>query len=328
MIFRHLTRLQTVGDVSCLSLVPPSPGYPLPQYSIPLRRPYFIPSRPWLPGSAAISQLQKALEVFLRLRIRSTDHILSCLHEREHPFARRLAQLARARLTCLLHDRWPDRDHDSVLKTLRRTHRVFAVSENLAQLARACSGVEAEVLPPIGEDPLPPPRFSAHRVSVGLAGSLDSRYADLALRFGRPVLAVGWQGPAMTGLSAVPAFSANRDALVHLQENCAALLVCQNPADRRYCTYSFPSRFVDFSQTGLPLILVANPDSNLGRWAQAHHWRLWISDPSSDTAFSAITTALSDEVFWTAESQKSCALARGEFHADRIHAVLMKSLLG
>lgn len=327
VLLRHLDRLRAVGAVACVSIVPPDGACDFPQFTVPLRHPGFVPPRRWLPGSAALNSLQKAWHMHRLLRLGPGDHVISCLHEREHVLARRLARLSGARLTCLLHDLWPKAAHEAVVKTLRRAGHVFAVSENLARLARDLGCASASLLPPIGEDPLPPPRPPLPSAAVGIAGTLDSLYGQTALRFGLPVEAIGWKGPPLPGLRAVPRFPHNRDALLHLQGACRALLVYQNHRDEAYSRYSFPSRLVDFSQTGLPLLLVAPPDSNLGRWAAARGWRLWIRDEEDTASFHRLAKLLLDSVLWAEESAKVRALAEGEFNAGKIHQAFADALL-
>jgi hypothetical protein len=326
VLYRHLRRLQAEADVRCLSLVPAPPDYPVAHQMVPPRFPGLVPVRGWLPFSRTINRRQKAAHLVRTLKLGPADRLISCMHAREHALARELSRLSGAPLTCILHDLWPGSENRDAPRTLRQARSVLAVSENLAALARTFAPGRVERMPPLGEDPLPPIKPPTGAFRIGVAGTLNPAYLEVATRLGRPVLALGWAGDIPPGIETRPFQPTNLDALRLLQRECRALLIYQSPRDGDYARYSFPSRLVDFVQTGLPVVIVAAPETNLGRWAGEHHWPLWVPDETSDAAFKDIARRLDDETEWREASRRAQALAAGEFNAARIHSILVAAL--
>ena len=326
VLYRHLRRLEAEADVRCLSLVPAPPDYPLAHRMIPPRFPGLVPVRRWLPFSRIINRRQKAAHLVRTLKLGPADRLISCLHAREHALARDLSRLSGAPLTCILHDLWPSSENQDAPRTLRQARSILAVSENLAALARTFAPGRVERMPPLGEDPLPRIEPPTGPFRVGVAGTLHPAYLAVATRLGRPVLALGWKGERPPGVETHPFQRTNLDALRLLQRECRALLIYQSPRDGAYARYSFPSRLVDFVQTGLPVVIVASPETNLGLWAGEHHWPLWVADESSDAAFEDIARRLDDETQWREASRCAQALSAGEFNASRIHRILVAAL--
>ncbi len=326
VVFRHLLRLKSEVDVTCLTLVPAPADYPFKHIEVSPRYPGHLPERPWLPFSKRINRHQKAKHLVRKLGLHPGDRIISNLHEREHALARDLSRLSGAPLVCILHDLWPATEDNDAPRTLAHASAVLAVSENLAALARKFTSGQVELMPPLGEEPLPWSELPSQTMRIGIAGSLSPAYVTVATRLGLPVLALGWNGARPPGVETHPFFPQNRDALRLLQQECRALLVYQTPKDGDYARYSFPSRFVDFVQTGLPVILVAAPETNLGRWAQNQAWPLWVRDEHSAAAFAEVAQKLADPNAWREASLRTQALAMGEFNADRIHRVFLSAL--
>jgi len=326
VLYRHMRRLQTEADVYCLSLAPAPPDYPLKQQTIPRRFPCLVPVRRWLPFSNAINRHQKAGHLVKILKLGPSDRLISCMHVREHALARELSRLSGAPLTCILHDLWPHSENVEAPRTLRQARSVLTVSENLAALAGTFAPGRVERMPPLGEDPLPLITMHADRARIGVAGTLDNSYLEIATRLGRPVLALGWKGRLTAGVEIRSFQATNLDALRLLQLECRALLIYQSALNSNYARYSFPSRLVDFVQTGLPVVIVAALNTNLGRWAQEHQWPLWIPDETSDATFKDIARRLDDERVWQEASQRSQTLAADEFNATRIHRILVAAL--
>ena len=327
VILRHLLRLREERTVICVSFQPTPADYPLEHIALPLRLPWFMPVRRYLPLSDRINRWQKVSWLRRRLSVRADDKLVICLHSTtEHLIARDLALRTRASLIALLHDRWPEDSAEEITRTLRVCHHVLAVSQPLATLAARHTRAKVSRLYPLGEDVLPPPAPPAEDSCIGVAGSLGPEYLEHSCRLGLPVLALGWTGADRPGVIAVEKLPQNLDALRLLQSRCRALVVCQFAHQTDYATYGFPSRLIDFAQTGLPLVLIAEPDTNLGRWAAEKNWRLWIRCPRDEAAYREITLLLKNPQDWTAESARTRACALGEFHAAHIHADFLAAL--
>jgi hypothetical protein len=235
-------------------------------------------------------------------------------------------------LHLLLHDVWDRGLTRSYEPVFRRAASILAVSRELVQHVAESFGVGAHLLPPIGEDPLPTPSSAPGCGPVGpllgIAGTLSEDYFRQALALGPVVLAIGPPPDAFSSdrLRCVPRLARNLDALHLLQRDCHALFVCQSDNGSTYARYSFPSRLVDFAQTGLPLILQAPPDSPLGRWALEHRWETYVRGADDSAGFSRSRLLFSDHNAWHAAARATQALVHGEFSAQRIQAALEHAL--
>jgi hypothetical protein len=80
----------------------------------------------------------------------------------------------------------------------------------------------------------------------------------------------------------------------------------------------FPSKFVQFTATGLPTILFAPPDSALDIWAKAHDYPGVLAGATVDELKKNLARLLAEES-WSRCAQRCQQLWQNEFNPDRIH---------
>jgi NAD(P)-dependent dehydrogenase (short-subunit alcohol dehydrogenase family) len=123
-------------------------------------------------------------------------------------------------------------------------------------------------------------------------------------------------------------FASNRDALRHLAENAAGLLVsyAETVAEMPWIATSYPSKFIEYSHLGLPCAIVAPATSSIGHWAARENYPQYFSPERLD-ALASWASALRTESAWQSAVQPVENLARGPFNPDAIHAQFEEGLL-
>jgi hypothetical protein len=89
---------------------------------------------------------------------------------------------------------------------------------------------------------------------------------------------------------------------------------------------SFPSKLIEYCHLGLPIAIIAPPDSAVARWAQ----RACFPDyfvPSDQAGVRDWVAALRDARRWQERAAVPLRLARTEFNPERIQAELVAALL-
>jgi hypothetical protein len=333
ILYRHLLRLTESYEVVCISFsgsVPPN--YPFQVLRVPARSRFWPPHREGVPGSRSLRDIVIRRYIERHLKIHRRDRICVCLHTREHVAARMLSKKHCVPLYCLVHDIWPEKFHREIAKTLSHTNYVFAVSAPLLEQCQKFGARAGEVLLPIGEELIQGAelRSLSEVFVVGVSGSLDRTHIETAIRIADKVLVVGpddvWRKKD-SRVEFVPRITPNLDALKFLVKHCDALLIYTSfEAGSAYNRFSFPSKLIDFSQTGLPLILCAPEDSNLGRWAKQNNWALWLKNPDDGEPLGLLKMRLREYQFWTSESSKVRELALTQFNPIIMHQQLESKL--
>lgn len=306
---------------------------------------WWPPQRAWLPGSATLRTWLLARQVAVHLNLTPADRLLICLHTAEHKIAARLSRLRDVPLVALLHDMWDAKAEGGIRGTLRLCACVLPVSNGLASAAAKLGARRIRRMLPIGEDFLGTPRTRDNGPRVmgplvsgplvlgplvlGIAGSMSDDYIQAAQLIAPDVVAIGGDRTMSRDerVQVVSRFAENRGALLHLAECCDALVVYQTfDLSKAHLSYSFPSRLIDFAQTGLPIVLCAPRESELGAWAMENDWDLWIADPNDEAKIRFVKAELSSPEHWQAWSERTTRLARGQFRPDAIHAILEEAL--
>jgi len=225
---------------------------------------------------------------------------------------------------------------------LRQSHRNWFVSPELAAVYDV-PDEKRHVLPPIPEGWTPPgpaePDLTYPKVYYAghvwapqyplmseIARTLDSVGARLVLickdspelRAFRAEAPVDW----------LPLFPTNREALAHLRQHAAGLLVAytRTVEEMPWIATSYPSKFIEYSHLHLPCALVAPAASCIGHWAARR------SFPDFFTAaemprFAQWASELRDPISRAAAIQRIRALAEGEFSPTTIQHTFQSQLL-
>jgi hypothetical protein len=124
-------------------------------------------------------------------------------------------------------------------------------------------------------------------------------------------------------------FPTNREAIEFVRTTAAGLLVSYTDKvqDMPWITTSFPSKFVEFSHTGLPTLIVAPATSAIGSWAVRNQFQDFTTSVQA-TLVRAFMEALKTQELWEEKAARVRELARTQFNADVIQEQFEKGLKG
>lgn len=360
ILLRHLRRLAATGWQIALvaesgqsTRLRETEGWPV--HHLSLRKAWWPPFRPENP------LLRKA-----RMRLwagecagffpEPPDAILSYLSlysELHSEVAAHYAQRCGAPLTVIVHDYPPDfpgfesRNTRAILHRqhwiLRQAQQLWFVSPELADQYDVPES-KKHVLPPIPEGVEAPARWSpgiARKPLIVYAGFSYPAQIPLFAKLARAIDAAGGRllilsrpTPEIEALCAAEPvdhrslFPTNREALDFIRTHAAALLVSysERVEEMPWTRTSFPSKFVEFSQTGLPALIVAPEASAIARWARRANYADYLP-PDRLQSVGAFVEALMTEAGWAEKSAAVARFAQTEFHPDVIQAAFEAGLI-
>lgn len=123
-------------------------------------------------------------------------------------------------------------------------------------------------------------------------------------------------------------FPTNREALAHLATEAAGVVVsyADKVAAMPWCATSFPSKLVEYCHLGLPIAIVAPPDSAVAHWAHRVRFPFFF-EPNDTDRLDRWCQNLRDRHAWQECADLSLHLARSEFDPRRIQAQLADAFL-
>lgn len=136
------------------------------------------------------------------------------------------------------------------------------------------------------------------------------------------------QALAETGLvTHLPLFKSNQESLQHLRENAAGLIVSytENSSELPWTRTSMPSKLVEYSFLGLPIILVAPDDTAIMQWAGKLQLRSTFS-PAQSEAIASWANALKNQATWQELSAEWLGVSRTDWSPEQIHRQLEEGL--
>lgn len=350
VVDRHLRRLAKEGwQITVVTSSPASatPG-PWRWVAMPHRRWWWPPFRPVSPPTARLREFAWRIELS-HARITPARAILTVCPGPMSWLANSLADRWRCPLVAIVHDWW--RETGSKADTVVGRHvcsnarTVFATSFEMQQaLATECSR-EIEQIYPLAaarERPFAAWRQAFTTPSLAHVGTLHPYHVDflamvagkLAALQGRLLVLCPRNNPSAdlltlrcTNLIRQDFFPDNGDALDWIAQNASAMVVMY-PFGRDtsgQCPTGFPSRFVEFSQLGLPALLAAPAGNPLRSWADR---RAWIGScaPTDEAAIGEWIRTITAPTGWQALATQTQAAATGDFDPDRTHAALTVAL--
>lgn len=226
---------------------------------------------------------------------------------------------------------------------IRQTHRCWFVSPELADEYHAPTEIR-RVLLPIPEGWATPATFDPERSKyprIYYAGFIWPAQYPLLAEIARALATVGGRLVLMTretpelksflsneNAEWVRPFPTNREALAHLVQNAAGLLVSytKSVVDMPWVATSFPSKFIEYSHLGLPCAIVAPKESAIGRWSQRARYPYFYAPDRLDS-FEKWAVSLKEEGSWRELSTVVLDLARGPFSPIALQAELENALL-
>jgi hypothetical protein len=323
--------------------------------ALPRRRWWWPPVR----ESVAVSEAMR-VRLFAGYLLRMLDgapptHVLTLLWDEAPRVAAKIASHLAVPLGCLIHDQqemWAsDAKHhhralDRAQSVIAASRTVFAVSD--AILTRYAVPAEKRcVLYPIPGHTryfeADASRSGGAGLRVYYGGSLHAwqepnflALADaLARRGGRLVLLTAADNHVWLRVSAAFPETERRDPPA---DNEAAVRMIASEADVCLVSYSmsfeqqswaassFPSKLLDFSRAGVPILVIAPPGSATHDWCRAHAWKTFVPDIRTET-LQAMIDDLGHTDFRQAAAEQVQRFACSEFSADTIHRVLETALV-
>jgi hypothetical protein len=232
-------------------------------------------------------------------------------------------------------------------KVLKGAARVWTVSEELGvEMARLSPPGVVRALAAMPDPSAAPvagwnPHFNARPV-IAHAGAFHPYHVDYlaavasaATRLGGSLLVVTPEGnPALAQLRATGAqfrhqrsFGSSAEALGFLSREASALTIMYplDPAAYAHPPLGFPSRLIEFSHLGLPILLAAPKGNPLLNWASRNDWPL-VLERADWTALDAIVARLSNESEWNALSTRMLEIAAKACSPARIQRQFLAEL--
>lgn len=119
-------------------------------------------------------------------------------------------------------------------------------------------------------------------------------------------------------------FEKNTEVLDFLYHNATAFIV-SFIGQYKWSELSFPSKFIEFSHIGLPMLLISPSDTPLGNFAKKNSWFSYFEDVS-DERLKEFFHDLTDKTRWNAMAEQTRKVAMSEFNSDRIQNQFEKEL--
>jgi glycosyltransferase involved in cell wall biosynthesis len=365
IVRRHLLRLEEKGwKITVVAASQFMEGASIPPswrcIIMPRRRWWWPPCRTTLGWAHRIRLFWETREIRRELKGSQPDLLLTQLHRRYPLLAAHLSHVWNVRLGLFIFDErevW-ERDEKARRRllaeskvVLRAADHIWTVSDELRDAYQAMTGAEISDrftrLIPIPEGlPSASAQWNsdfANRPVVACAGSLHGFHLPLlrlvakALdRMNGELLLVCDHGneayrtliEECGNVRRHDAFQHNTDCVEFLMQNASALLVSYafdlklQPWARR----SFPSKFVEFSHTGLPILLAAPEGSAIQSWARSNSWHGLIEKPDAEAAL-AYVRGLTQPARWRALADQSRRVAQGEFDPAKIQEQFERELI-
>jgi hypothetical protein len=364
IIHRHLQRLMQEGWR--VTVAAPAPAFrPLPDsHGFELRT---LPRKSWWPPARPEWPFTQWLRARMWTQAMRSDPnwaepppdvILTVLWGHTSLTAAQLAQAWRVPLAVIMHDLFREtalpprlmRDGEKLTHAvLRDATRVWAVSDEMReQLTPLCPPGTVRTLAPVPEQNAAPAggwpvRFRAAPV-IAHAGAFHAHHVEYlaavahsAAKCGGTLLVLTpTDNPALAQLRATgaafrhqPAFDSIAEALRFLAAEASALTVMYplDPAWYRHPPTGFPSRLIEFSRLGLPILIAAPPDNPINNWARRHACPLLL-DRADWTMLDSLVAQLADATIWTALSTRIRAIAADACDPEKIHRQFLAELPG
>ncbi len=114
-------------------------------------------------------------------------------------------------------------------------------------------------------------------------------------------------------------FQENREALAFLSENAAGLLVSYSESSdvMPWIRSSFPSKLIEYTHMGLPILIYAPADSAVASWARDRAF-VDYATPQTSGAVEAFVESLKNRETWQQKASFSRKYANSEFDPARI----------
>jgi hypothetical protein len=262
----------------------------------------------------------------------------------------RISKLTGIPLVLFLHDLWDIKHHDSNIQNLRKGYAketilnssyMLPVTDDLVNYYLDKPISNYEVLLPIPEGFIPAAKPEKNK-NIVYAGTIEQHHLNL-FKDVLDVLEVnGYRLTVITNepkklfqllenhpnLVVKKSFETNREALSYIAETATAILVNYgtNKIINPFAMHSFPSKFVEFSHLGLPIITLSPTGSPFYNFLEANNYPLMIKGDLKEELNHTLVN-LSDENLYKQYCKACNDLAINQFNPTKIHSQFEAVLL-
>jgi len=353
IIYRHLIRLKQEGFKVTIVIFGTGMDYYDEFHHI------FVPKKPWYPFLRKTTPLLTDIAMGIYYRALSskvdlnpaTDIALGVLCEVSNLVLVKIAEKTRVPYYLFYHDDnifnryW---SHTALVKKqlntiLKKARHIFSVSEQMVEFLNGRNAHNTSVLYPIPDIYNGQPK----QYNDDRSKSLNFCYAGLAMhihfdiinRIGTAVKMEGGKFYCVTG--AVDGFNSQSpdtiiikdrfktvDALRQFMLETIDVSVVFYSFDIQHeprMESSFPSKFVEYAQLGIPVLLVAPPYSSLGKWAVKNNWLSYVGTDES-VEIADMLAKLKEKEYWLACRQQVMEKISSEFNPEEIHKAFLKEI--
>ncbi|QKQ75871.1 hypothetical protein [Nostoc sp. TCL240-02] len=281
--------------------------------------------------------------------------ILTCLWDIYPLLALHLSQSWNVPLSVIIHDQeevWAKSEDERCrirqrsLTILNKAARIWPVSSELAKVYNLNNTEKSSVLYPIPEKidcsfVEWKSNFQSHPV-VAHAGSLHpfqfTNFLILAQSLqkinGILLIIASGDNPTLTKLLDIcpnvkyhEPFEQNKDVISFLSDNASCILVSYSFSlvEQPWAATSFPSKLVEFSKLGLPILILSPRSTAISKWAERTQWLAHITQLDNAEILNTIVK-LTNQESWMQISEQTQKFALDEFNPERIHSQFVSEL--
>lgn len=357
IIDRHLRRLSSenwkISIVSTEQSIA-SQNFPHSWHIIPMpvRRWWWFPYRPQIPGLLDLRLRCWQSECERVLMKERPSAILTVLQDVYSLFAAHLSKTWQIPLSVIVHDQhefWASSDaqyrciRQNSNTVLNQAARVWPVSREIGDGCQVKETSKISVLLPISEGNYQgfvkwKDSFKSNPV-IAYAGSLYEGQIPIFYRIASALKKINgtflliitnfecFQVDLLkllkncSNVKYQKPFVKNIDVITFLAENASCILVSY-PLDltkHPWIATSFPSKLIEFSHLGLPLLTLAPPSTALSNWAKRHNWLSHLSQINEEEVLKVLNQ-LTEKESWMKMAQQSQNVALNEFNPNVIQA--------
>lgn len=353
IVDRHLRRLSSKNYK--ISIVAPEQSIVNEKFpdswqtiAMPMRRRWWPPYRPEIPGLLELRFRCWQLECERVLMKERPSAILTVLKGVYSLFAAHLSKTWQIPLSVIVHDQeelWASSDAEyrwikqHSITILNQAARVWPVSPEIGDAYQVKEPSKLSVLFPIPEgnyqcvewkDSFKSSPVIAYAGSFypgqtsffsSIASALKKINGTLLLIIPNDKFDLLNLPDTCSNVKYQEPFPQNIDVINFLAENASCILV-PYPLDltkHPWAATCFPSKLVEFSHLGLPLLTVAPPNTAFSNWAKRHNWLSHLSDMNEEELLKLLNQ-LTEKETWMKMAQQSRYVAAGEFNHNVIQS--------
>lgn len=304
IFYRHLSRLQKSG-VGVMCAVPGAligSGEHGTPFKVLRRR----TRRWWWPPSSLLRRLPPSYAAGIWRReilnqVQQAAPQLIVAHVADNSFfqAQLLAEALKVPLAGFAHDapiHFSAHEMPRLQVALGKTAKLWCVSKPLKELMTKLGASSSSVLLPIpsgnGGKSLNPPQNDTRRLAI--VGSIYEPTNSLKVideacdRYGLQYSIIAPKPPTILAdlkrAEYVGFFNTPEECLQYVSQNCSGFIIpypmpSEVPSAADFLEYSFPSRFLEISQLGLPILITSSPGFAISDWCKENAPSLLAMNP-------------------------------------------------